>query len=144
MKLFHASKHKFDIIERRQAQHPEADEFDVPGGELQNKIYLTPDLGFALAMAAGPDGMTSLSDDRISFERADEFDPEKQIYVYEIDSESVDPGLLEQIDDHQIVIDIDELTPVAVHEFKAQAVFKYYEHVEWKRPNESAAKMKFS
>ena len=61
MKLFHASKHKFDIIERRQAQHPEADEFDVPGGELQNKIYLTPDLGFALAMAAGPDGMTSLS-----------------------------------------------------------------------------------
>jgi hypothetical protein len=66
MKLFHASKHKFDIIERRQAQHPEADEFDVPGGELQNKIYLTPDLGFALAMAAGPDGMTSLSDDRIS------------------------------------------------------------------------------
>jgi len=61
MKLFHASKHKFDIIERRQAQHPEADEFDVPGGELQNKIYLTPDLGFALAMAVGPDGMTSLS-----------------------------------------------------------------------------------
>ena len=68
---------------------------------MKNKIYFAPDLGFALAMAAGPDGMTGLGNGRISFERADEFDAEREVYVHEIESESITPELLEHVDNQQ-------------------------------------------
>jgi|AntRauTorckE6833_2_1112554.scaffolds.fasta_scaffold17798_2 hypothetical protein len=143
MKLYHASKHKFETIKRSQARHPDADGFNVPESELQNKIYFTPSLGFALAMAAGPDGMTSLRDDTISFEHADEFDLEREVYVYEIDSEGIASDLIEEVDGEQMAIDMDEIVPVAMHEFKAGEVFNYYEHVEWKPPSERKKEMKF-
>ncbi len=143
MKLYHASKHRFDVIKRSQAQHPAADEFGVPAGELRNKIYFSPNFGFALAMAAGPNGMTSLSDGQISFERQDEFDPERQVYIYEIDSELIPEELLEQVDDEQVAIDADEIKPEVVHEMKAEQVFEYYELTEWKHPDERKKEMKF-
>lgn len=134
MKLYHASKHKFARIQRKQAEHPEAAAFAVPESELQNTIYLTPDIGFAIAMAAGPDGMTSLVDGKISFERAAEFDPERVVYVYEVDSDALPPELIEAIDDEQVAVDLDFIQPSAVHEFRAKDVFKYYTATDWKHP----------
>lgn len=143
MKLYHASKHRFDVIKRSQAQHPAADEFAVPAGELQNKIYFSPNLGFALAMAAGPNGMTSLRDGQISFEHQDEFDPQRPVYIYEIDSELIPSELLEPVDGEQVAIDADEIKPEVVHELKAEQVFEYYELTEWKQPDERKKEMKF-
>lgn len=142
MKLYHASKYKFDVIERRQATMVEGNE--VPAGELQNKIYFTPDLGFAIAMAAGPDGMTSLRDGAISFEHYDQFDAERPVYVYEVDSESIAPELLERVDDEQFAVDMDEVVPSEMKEYKAGEVFKYYSLVEWKHPSEHNNEIKFS
>ena len=143
MKLYHASKQRFDVIKRSQAQHPAADEFGVPAGELQNKIYFSSNFGFALAMAAGPDGMTSLLDGQISFERQDEFDPERPVYIYEIDSQLIPEELLEQVDDEQVAIDADEIKSEVVHELKAEQVFEYYELTKWKQPDERRREMKF-
>jgi hypothetical protein len=143
MKLYHASKHRFDVIKRSQAQHPAAEEFEVPEGELQNKIYFSSNFGFALAMAAGPDGMTSLRNGQISFEHQDKFDPERPVYIYEIDSEMVSSDLLEQIDEEQVAIDADEIKPVVVHELKAEQVFEHYELAEWKKPTENTKEQKF-
>lgn len=136
MKLFHASKHQFAVIKRQQVEHPEAEAFAVPDSELQNKIYLTPSLGFALAMAAGPDGMTSVVDDTISFERADQFDPDRLVYVYEVDGGVIDPVLIEHIDADQVAVDLDELTPTAVHTHRAADVFDHYTQVDWQHPND--------
>ena len=133
MKLFHASKHKFDVLKRQQVVGP--GEVEVPASELQNKIYLTPSLGFALAMAAGPDGMTSLVDGQISFENYDQFDPERTVYIYEVDSVSIDPALLEHIDADQVAVNMDELQPDAVHEYKSHAVFDYYHLTDWQHPS---------
>ena len=142
MKLYHASKHRFDVIKRSQAKHEAAEEFGVPEAELQNKIYLTPSVGFAIAMAAGPNGMTSLRDGTISFENADEFDPERPVYVYEVESDDIGAELIEQIDDDQVAVDLDELQPTHVQEFKAKDVFEHYELVKWSRPNELANELK--
>lgn len=136
MNLYHASQHTFSTIERRQAQHTEPEAFAVPDTELQNKIYFSPDIGFAIAMAAGPDGMTSLRNGQVSFEHDEQFDGERPVYVYEIDSASIAPELIENVDADQVAIDLDEITPAVIHEFKAKDVFEYYKHTKWVHPKE--------
>ncbi len=139
MKLFHASKTKFDVIKRSQALAAEG--LEVPEGELQNKIYFTPEIGVALAMGARPPGITSISGGKISFENVDEFDPEEAVYIYEID---IEEDLVEFIDDEQVTIDLDEIRPSIVHEFKAKDVFDYYELSEWRPPAEYTNETKFN
>lgn len=134
MKLYHASKHQFAVIKRNQVTVPEG--VVVPDAELQNKIYFTPDIGFAIAMAAGPDGITSVSSGYVSFENYSDFDEDRTIYVYEIDSETIPRELVECVDDEQFTVDLDVIEPVKVHEFKAKDVFEYYELKEWKVPNQ--------
>ncbi len=134
MKLYHASPARFDAIKRSQAVADES--LTVPVSELQNKIYLTNDFGFALAMAAGPGGITNVDSGKISFDSYDDFDPERSIYVYEIDSETIPVELLEQIDGEQFTADLDELVPSEIKEYKAKEVFNYYERVEWRHLNE--------
>lgn len=132
MLLYHASRNKFDRIKRNQAT--KADGLEVPAGELQNKIYLTPNLGFALAMTAGPNGITSINNGAISFERADIFNPEDTIYIYECNSDYFAPDKIEYIDQDQYALDEDEIVPVQITEYKAKDVFVYYRLVEWVHP----------
>lgn len=129
MLLYHASQNKFTVIKRNQATMPNG--LSVPEGELQNKIYLTADLGFALAMAAGPKGITSLNDGNISFEFAKGFNPEALIYIYSIESDILLPEMLEYIDDIQFAVDADELIPETITEYKAKEVFNYYRLVDF-------------
>ncbi len=103
----------------------------VSATELQNKIYSTPNLGFALAMAAGPDGITSLHNGEISFERAEEFDSEAIIYLYTFDSDSVPSGKIEHIDEQQYALDVDEIIPESITQYKAKDVFEHYHLVDF-------------
>ena len=131
---------KFAVIKRSQATV--SDGVVVPESELQNKIYCTPDLSFALAMAAGPSGITRLDNGTISFENESEFNPEQVIYVYEIDTEQLPEQLVEFVDDEQVAIDMDELVPVAMHEHLAKEVFDHYHLVEWKHLSISEFKLR--
>ncbi len=134
MILYHASAHKFEAIKRNQATV--ADGLEVPEGELQNKIYLTPSLGFAIAMAAGPQGITSISDDgaEISFENINDFDSESPVYVYVIESENLPSEKLERIDENQFTLDLDELVPESITVHAAKEVFNYYRLVDFIHP----------
>ena len=134
MLLYHASAHKFSVIKRNQATVAEG--LEVPEGELQNKIYLTPSFGFAIAMAAGPTGITSISDDgaEISFENMNDFDSESSVYVYAVESENLPLEKLEQIDENQFTLDLDELLPESVAEYQAKEVFNYYRLVDFIHP----------
>jgi hypothetical protein len=134
MILYHASQKQFAVLKRNQATM--VDGVVVPEAEVQNKIYLTPSFGFALAMAAGPDGMTHLDEETISFERADEFNPEAVIYVYTIDGHALPPESLEYIDENQYAADVDELIPAAIATYLAKEVFKYYKQVDFKLPSQ--------
>lgn len=112
-----------------------ADGLSVPLAELQNKIYLTPSLGFALAMAAGPNGITSVHEGTISFEHTDTFNPEETIYVYECNSNVFSPKKIEYIDQDQYAVDEDEAMPIRITEYKAKDVFDYYRLVDFVPPH---------
>lgn len=134
MLLYHGSRHRLGALEPRQAQVAEG--ISVPEGELQKAIYFTSDRGFAIAMAARPDGLTKIDDEnhKICFENPELFSPEQEIFLYSIESDSLPGGRLEQIDQRQYaVLDIDSITPTEVEELKAGAVEQYYELTNWKR-----------
>lgn len=138
MILYHGSRHRIDRLEARQAQA--ADGLTVPEGELLKAIYFTPDRGFAIAMGARPDGRTDINDEghKISFENPDLFDPEQEIFLYSIDTESLPGGRIEQIDERQYaVLGVESITPTEIEELQAKEVEKYYELTNWKREGDT-------
>ena len=134
MILYHGSPHNFRVIKRNQASAEQS--LNVPEAELQNKIYVTPDFKFALAMGVGVEGVTHVDGDTISFQNAHKFDPEAHIYVYEIESSDIPEEKLEYIDDHQYAIDLNELEPHKVTEHKAGEILTYHRLTEF-RPQQN-------
>jgi len=130
LKLYHGSAKKFDVIRKQQATAGEG--ISVPEDELKNTIYFTPDFEFAIAMAvsAGVRGLTHIDEDKqvISFEHPELFDSNKDIFIYIIDSDKIQPEKLKQCKDEKqyIVIDTDEVKPDSIQEFKASEIFKYF------------------
>ena len=79
MKLYHGSKYKLDRLESRQAGKGDV---EVPENELLDGIYLTPDYGFAVAMAARPENSVTTIDNnehKITFEKPELFKPERDM-----------------------------------------------------------------
>jgi hypothetical protein len=137
MKLYHGSKHKIDHLEKRQAVKGEV---DVPEEELLNGIYLTPDYGFAIAMAARPENSSTTLDNgehKMTFEKPELFKPEENIFIYTIDTSGIPDENLKYIDALQyVVLGIDQI-PVSEPEIlKAKEVLKYYEITNWKENNQ--------
>jgi hypothetical protein len=130
MRLYHGSSKQFDVIERRQATKSHD---DAPPTETLNAIYVTPDLGFAIAMAARPEGRTHIEDREktIHFENPHFFDPDMLIYVYEVNVEEIAEDKVLPIDHLQAALDVDAVTPVAVQKYKAHEVLKYYTPLNW-------------
>jgi hypothetical protein len=140
MILYHGSKQKLDTIRKNQARKP--GDAPVPENELLNAIYLDSDRGFAVAMAARPNGTTHISDNdgerTIEFEHPELFDPTQEVFLYEIDTTKIPQENLRQIDGHQWVIEnIDEIKPDSVENLHAEEVFKYYELRPWRERQES-------
>jgi hypothetical protein len=141
MKLYHGSKEKFEVLERRQAQSPYV---KVPDSELLNAIYLTPHLSFAIACGAQPTGVSNVDNEnkKITFEHPERFDPERDIYIYSIESENISLENLKKIsEDQYAIIDIPEIKPDSVEQLKAGEVLKYYELTNWK-PEEPAGELR--
>ena len=135
MKLYHGSKLRLVFLVNKQATG-EVIEGKVVADELLNGIYLTPDYGFAVAMAARPEGGATEIDDearKITFEDPGSFDPERDIFIYSFDSESLASENVKHIDKWQtVVVGVKELRPESVEQMKARKVLEYYELVNWK------------
>ena len=140
MILYHGSSEKIERLEGKQAQSVNK----VPEGELLNAVYLTPDYGFALACGARPEGTTNIDGEKktIEFEHPELFDPEKEVYMYHIESESVPEGHLHQIDNHQYAVEgLQELMYQQVDHRKARDVMEYYKLINWE-PNEATRELR--
>jgi hypothetical protein len=134
MTYYHGSKRKLDVLVPQQAEAGEG--LMVPEGELLKAIYLTPNREYAIAMAARPDGVTHIDTEqnRITFDQPEAFNPEQEIFIYEVDLDGIAPEHIRRVDDLQTaVVDIPEITPSGVQELKAGEVEQYYELTNWKR-----------
>ncbi|MFH1423536.1 MAG: hypothetical protein ABIG29_01080 [Candidatus Nealsonbacteria bacterium] len=121
--MYHGSGKRFSKLIRQKAHAvPEA-----PENEKLNMIYLTPDYSFALAMAARPMGFSGVDHKRrIVHYNLDNFEPEKEVYVYVIDISKIPEDKIIKIDELQVAVDIDEIVPVEVQKHKAGEVSQYY------------------
>ena len=137
MILYHGSCRQLEVLKPQQAEAGEG--ISVPDGELLNAIYLTPYRESAIAMAARVEGVTNINDESktIEFEHPELFDPEKEVYLYLINSESIPKENIKQIDSWQYaVVDLPELKPESVEAIKAGEVEKYYELKQWHKEGE--------
>ena len=129
--LYHGSKALVDEIGKRQAMS----NGDVPHDEVLNGIYLTPDLGFAVAMAARPENSSTTIDDRahkITFEKPELFDPEKEIFIYGFDTDDIPKENLRFVDELQyVVLGKESLIPKTVEREKAEKILEFYELTNW-------------
>lgn len=123
MHLYHGSKKKLSKLTRQQAYAPPGE----PSEEGLNVIYLTPDFAFALVSGARPQGITEVNhkERTIRFQNPEKFDPEKEVYIYIVDSSKIPPDKQKQIE-NQVVVDLDEIVPDKVEVHKASEVYQYY------------------
>ena len=125
--LYHGSNKRFEEIRKSQAEAGPG--ISVPDGELLNAIYLTPDFGSAVAIAAKTGGLTVIDDEKhtIVFERPEDFDPDREIYIYEIDTSQIPKENIKYVDERQVAVtEMEKITPLNVQELKAREILKYY------------------
>ncbi len=128
MKLFHWSPHNFNIIKKNKAEAKKW--ITVPENELLNGIYLTQSYEFALAIASMPEGLANIDHNKktIKFENPEKFNPEKEVYVYEIDSNKIEEQNLKYVDEYQYaLLNVSELKPDKKHIHKAGDVKTFFE-----------------
>lgn len=136
MKLYHGSPTNFSAVKKSQAQQGEG--MNVPADELLDAIYLTPQFEFGLAVAAMPEGAAHIDDDNhtIEFENPELFDPNKQVYMYEFDTELIPPKNLKYVDEKQYaIVGMEELIPVRKTVHEAREITEYYRLTNWKGEN---------
>jgi hypothetical protein len=132
MILYHGSSNKFSAIRKSQAQAGEG--VSVPEGELLDAIYLTPDIEFAVAVAAKPRGGAQIDSENktVEFEHPELFDPARKIYIYEVESGKIPADRLRKIDREQYaVVDTDEIMPDRIRELRAEEILRYYRLTNW-------------
>ena len=125
--LYHGSNKRFKEIRKSQAEAGQG--ISVPDGELLDAVYLTPDFGFAVAMAAKTGGLTEIDDEKhtIVFERPEDFDPDKEVYIYEIDASQIPEENIRYVDERQIAVTgVEKMALVNIRGFKAREILKYY------------------
>lgn len=124
MYWYHGSKNLFPNLIRQKAWGPTG----TPKKESLNMIYLTPDFAFALVSAARPEGITEVNHNErtVHFENPDKFDPDREVYIYFVDSSKIPDDKKIWIDKWQIAVDLDEIEPDKVETHKAGEVSQYY------------------
>jgi hypothetical protein len=143
MKLYHGTKKQLDYLEAKQAVSPYPNE--IPKDEILEAVYLTPDYGRAIAMGSRPEGNTIIDDEnhKITFENPELFDPNQDIYIYNLDSEifpldELKPG--ENGLDYVAMVKKKLIVP-EVKKVKAREVLDYYELTNWKENKEIKEKI---
>jgi hypothetical protein len=121
--VYHGSDKLFSKLRRHKASAVSG----APENEKLNMIYLTPDYDFALALAARPMGYSKIDHTRriVSY-NLDNFDPEREVYIYVIDISKIPEDKIIKIDELQVAVDLDEIVPVEVKIHKAGEVSRHY------------------
>lgn len=115
----------------------------VPDAELQKAIYTTTELSYALAMASRPENSSTEIDPethKITFDNPEGFDPEKDIYIYEFETDDLPEGSVKRLDNNelQIALHVKEgIVPTTVQKYKAKDIINFYELTNYKKEGDS-------
>lgn len=132
MKLYHGSKENFTSIKPHKAG--KADHIEVPKDELLDAIYLTGDFSYALMNAIKPMGVTRVDNENkiIIFENPNLFDPEKEVFMYEVDISHIPKENIVKVDDYQYaIINTEEIAILKKTSYKSSEILKYYKLENW-------------
>ncbi|MYF98957.1 hypothetical protein F4212_07445, partial [Candidatus Poribacteria bacterium] len=115
-------------MKKRQALAPPG----RPPEEALEAIYLTPDFLFALACAARPPGTSKidLTKRTICFQYPDQFEPNETIYIYFVDPTKISEDKKIYIDQWQVAVTEDEITPVKVETYQSRELLKHYRVID--------------
>ena len=120
--LYHGSNKRFDVLKRHQADGQPG----TPAHESLDVIYFTPDISFALVMGVQLEGVTEVDIAGKKVHFPDGFYPEKEVYIYVVDISHFPEEKIIRIDEDQVAVDLDEVTPDRVEIHKAGEVLNYY------------------
>ncbi len=128
MYLYHGSKESFPKLKKRKAHAPPG----RPSEEALEAIYLTPDFLFALACAARSPGISNIdiTNRTICFENPDQFEPDETIYIYFVDPMKISEDKKIEIDQWQIAVIEDEITPDKIETYKSGDLLKHYRLID--------------
>jgi hypothetical protein len=143
MILYHGSPNKFEVLRKNQTES--RDGVVVPKEELQDTIYLSIDYPFALAMCSMPRGLTNVDYDNMTIktEFPEDFDPNKKIYIYTVNSDSLPKEKLEFLSDgKQVAVHVDDLHYETIKELPAGEVLKYYKLLNYENPERMKNRIK--
>lgn len=121
---YHGSRMYLKKIERQWATH-------TPGSkpeEALDCIYVTKYWDLALFFAARPNGGTTVNykEKTVKFQHPENFNGEKDAYIYSIDISAVPPDKIIPIDDLQIALDIDAIDPIKIEKYNARKIWNYF------------------
>jgi hypothetical protein len=129
---YHGSKVKLRKIKHHKATAPEG----RPADEDLDAIYLTLDFVSALAFAARPDGITHIDHDAstIHFQHPEAFDPEREVYIYEVDASGIPEAQVRAVkkedgedDERQVIVTgVKSIRPLRAIKMRAGDITKYY------------------
>ena len=79
-------------------------------------------------MAARPEGITDVYNDRrlVHFENPDKIDPKREVYIYFVNPSRIPDDKKIIIDEWQVAVDLDKITPDKVEKHEAGEFWQYY------------------
>ncbi len=143
MLLYHGAARPFKTLRRNQlTKSPNTDRKEKEW-KRRTAIYLTHSLAFALFFAAKPSSgmnMMSIRKGIVYFEKLDEFDPKRDIYIHIIDISDIPPEKRKWVSEYELAVQLDEIKPVRIEIHKAGEVFEHFEVIRDKEEFERRRK----
>jgi hypothetical protein len=128
MLLYHGGK-PLKILRRRQlAASPDKNKIERKW-KRRNAIYLSSSFDFALFFAVKPlsgRNMMSIRKGIVYFEKLDELNPEKDVYIHVVDIADIPSEKRKWVNAYELEVQLDAVRPVRTETHKAGEIFEHF------------------
>ncbi len=135
MLLYHGSDRPFKTLKRRQLTNSPDKDKQEKEWKRRNAIYLSPSLAFALFFAVKPSSgmnMMSIRKKLVYFQKLDELDPQKDVYIHVVDISDIPPEKRKWANEYELEIQLKEIKPVRIETHKAGEIFEHFQIIKEK------------
>lgn len=133
MELYHGSDSSFPTLKRRQLTRSPDSDGQEREWKRRDAIFLSPSFRFALFFAAKPSSGTNRMDigrGIVYFEKLDELDPEKDVYIHIVDISDIPPTRRKWVNEYELEVQLDEIALVRIETHKAGEIFEHFRVVK--------------